>query len=149
MKKTIYTLAITAVISGTALASSGSTGQKQEMALNNVITAKEELQQTKQQALSAEYPTFKKDAEIKIADNDKQIASLRAKLAQPGKSPMDDMRRKKIDSLEKQNADLRSELYGYEKGPTDWTAFKLKFNHDQDKLRDAFRDFGNDLKKKN
>jgi|GEM_PF-934879 predicted small lipoprotein YifL len=149
MKKTIYTLAVTVMMTGTALAGCGPSAPKQEMAETNVTAAKEELQNAKQQQVNAEYPAFKRNAEIKIADNEKQIANLRAKLAQPGKSPMDDMRRQKIDNLEKQNADLRSELYGYEKGPSDWTAFKLKFNHDEDRLHNAFRDFGNDLKKKN
>ena len=133
----------------TVFASCETPAQKQQVAQANVEGATEELQQAKQQEVNAEYPAFKKDAEIKIAGNDKQIADLRVKLAQPGKSPLDDMRRQKIDNLEKQNADLRSELYGYEKGPSDWTAFKLKFNHDEDRLHNAFRDFGNDLKKKN
>ena len=60
---------------------------------------------------------------------------------------MDDFRRKKIEDLKKQNADLRAELYAYEKQPSDWEKFKLKFNHDADNLRDGFKEFGNDMKK--
>ena len=149
MKKTIYMLPAAVLMAVTVFASCETPAQKQQVAQANVEGATEELQQAKQQEVNAEYPAFKKDAEIKIAGNDKQIADLRVKLAQPGKSPLDDMRRQKIDNLEKQNADLRSQLLGYEKGPSDWTAFKLKFNHDSDNLRNAFRDFGNDLKKKN
>jgi hypothetical protein len=149
MKPTIFTLPLTVLMAITIFTSCETPAQKEQLAQANVTGANEELQNAKQQQVNAEYPAFKKDAEIKIADNDKQVANLRVKLAKPGKSPLDDMRRQKIDNLEKQNADLRSQLYGYEKGPSDWTAFKLKFNHDADNLRDAFRDFGNDLKKKN
>jgi len=146
MKKTIYSLSVITFMAGGALMSCESAAQKQQIAANNVVAAKEELQQAKQQELNAEYPAFKKEAELKIAANDKHIAELRTKLS--GKSPMDDMRRQKIDDLQKRNAELRARLYGYEKERTDWLAFKAKFNNDADNLRDAFRDFGNDLKKK-
>jgi hypothetical protein len=149
MKKTIYTLAVTAIMTGTALASCESPAQKQEIAANNVSVANEELQQAKQQELNAEYPAFKKDAELKITANDKRIAELREKLSASGKSPLDDIRRQRIDDLQKRNAELRARLYGYEKERSDWLTFKAKFNQDADNLRDAFKDFGNDLKKKN
>lgn len=147
MRKTIYAMSVASLLACNALASCESPAQKQEVAANNVVVAKEELQQAKQQELNAEYPAFKKKAEIEIAANDKHIAELRAKLAQPGKLPLDDIRRQKIDDLQKRNADLKARLYGYEKERSDWLTFKAKFNHDADDLRNAFNDFGKDLKK--
>ena len=138
-----------AVLMATIFTSCETPAQKEQVAQANVEGAKEELQQAKQQELNAEYPAFKKDAEVRIADNDKRIADLRANLSQSGKSPMDDMRRQKIDDLQKRNADLRARLYGYEKERSDWQTFKTKFNQDADNLHNAFKDFGNDLKKKN
>jgi Skp family chaperone for outer membrane proteins len=142
MKKSIYTLGL---IAGIALMSCQTPAQKEEAAEANLQTAKENLATAKQD-LNAEYPSFRKDADQQITDNEKEITSLRAKLDKD-KTPLDNVRRQKIEDLEKQNADLRSKLYGYEKERTDWLAFKQAFNRDRDKLRDAFRDFGDDLKK--
>jgi DNA repair exonuclease SbcCD ATPase subunit len=146
MKKTIYIIMLNAVIAGAFLASCESKEQKVENAKQNVKEAKEELKQTKQE-LNAEYPAFKRDAEEKILANDKRIAALREKLAKPGKAPLDDAREQRIKDLEKRNAELRRRLYDYEKEHSDWESFKRQFNHDMDNLGDAFRDFGNDLKK--
>jgi predicted nucleic acid-binding Zn-ribbon protein len=143
MKKSIYTLAL---VTGTILMSCQTPAQKEEAAETKVQSAKEDLKDAKQE-LNSEYPSFRKDAELQINDNDKQIASLRAKLDRPGKHPLDNARKQRIDDLEKRNADLRSRLYGYETEHSDWAAFKVKFNHDKDNLRDAFKDFGDDLKK--
>ncbi len=144
MKKIIQSLLLNSVVIGALLTSYESNAQSVEAAQQNVKDSKEQLRQAQ---VNAAYPAFKKNAEQQIADNDKHIADLRAKLAQPGKSPMDDSRRKKIEDLKKQNADLRAELYAYEKQPSDWEKFKLKLNHDADNLRDGFKDFGNDMKK--
>jgi hypothetical protein len=146
MKTIIRSLLLNSVLMGALLTSAQLKAQSVEAAKQNVKDSKEQLKEAK---LNAEYPAFKKEQEQKIAANDKQVAELRSKLAQPGKSAVDDMRRKKIGDLEKRNADLRNSLVSYEKKPTDWMVFKTKFNQDADKLRDAFRDFGNDLKKKN
>ena len=142
MKKSIYTLALMA---GVALASCQTPAQKEEAAEANLQTAKDNLSASKQE-LNAEYPDFRKDADKQITDNEAEIALLRAKLDKD-KTPLDNARRQKVEDLEKQNADLKSKLYGYEQERTDWLAFKQAFNRDKDKLRDAFRDFGNDLKK--
>jgi Skp family chaperone for outer membrane proteins len=142
MKKSIYTLALMA---GVVLASCQTPAQKEEAAEANLQTAKDNLSAAKLE-LNAEYPSFRKDADQQITDNETEIASLRAKLDKD-KTPQDNIRRQRVEDLEKQNADLRSKLYGYEKERTDWLAFKQAFNRDKDKLKDAFRDFGNDLKK--
>ena len=146
MKKTIFTLVVTMLMAGSIFTSCDSPSQKVDDAKDKVQDAKEELKEAKQD-LNAEYPAFKKDAEEEIAANDKRIAELRLKLAKPGKAPLDGLRKQRIDDLEKRNAELRRRLYGYEKEHSDWEAFKRQFKHDEDNLRDAFRDFGNDLKK--
>ena len=144
MKKSIYTLAL---ISGTILMSCQTPAQKEEAAETKTQATNQDLREAKQQELNAEYPAFRKDADQQITDNEKRIERLRAELDRPGKHPLDDARKQKIDDLEKRNAELRSRLYGYETERSDWTAFKIKFNHDKDNLRDAFKDFGDDLKK--
>jgi len=143
MKKTIYTLAL---IGGTILMSCQTPAEKEKAAAENVTSAQQDLKAA-QQELNAEYPGFRKDAEIQIADNETKITKLRAKLDKPGKHPLDNARKQRIDDLEKKNAELKSMLYGYETERSDWTAFKIKFNHAKDNVRDAFNDFGDDLKK--
>jgi len=146
MKKFIQSLVLTPLIISSLLNTGDIKAQSVEVAKENV---KESNGQLKQARLNAEYPAFKKNAEDKIAENERLIVNLKAKLAEQGKSPLDDMRRQKIEDLRKQNGDLRAELYGYEKERSDWETFKAKFNYNADKLGKAFTDFGNDLKKKN
>jgi hypothetical protein len=147
MTKIIYVLAITATLMiGAILTGCETKTDKVEAAQDKVTTAKEELKEAKQEA-SPEYPAFRKDVMIRIDDNDKKIAALRAKLAKPGKAPLDDLRAKRIDDLEKKNAELRSILFSYDKEPTDWQKFKADVKHAEGNVDDAFTDFGKDLKK--
>ncbi len=146
MKNVIPGIIINALIAGLVLTACETKEQKVQDAKQDVQNAKQELKDAKNE-LNTEYPSFKKDAEAKIAANDERIAELKAKVNKPGKAPLDDMRRRKIDDLEKRNADLRARLYGYEGVRSDWESFKRDFNHDMDNLSEAFKDFGNDLKK--
>jgi hypothetical protein len=143
MKRTIYTLTFMTSSLVTMCQTTTPTG---DLYANNIQTTTQSITASGQ-ALNSEYPAFRKNAEQQIADNDKQIADLRMKLGRPGENPRDDVRRQKIDDLEKRNADLRSRLFGYEKSNTDWVAFKRDFNHDMDNLHNAFHDFDNDMKK--
>ena len=148
MKKLIYTAPLFAILmAGMILTGCQTPAQKEDAAKENVQNAKEELKDAKQE-VNAEYPAFKRDAEVQINANETRIATLREKLnASGGKAPLDPMRKQRIDDLEKRNAELRSRLYGYEKERSDWETFKAGFNADMRKLDNAFTDFGNDLKK--
>jgi len=149
MKNTLYT---TALLAGIILAGCQTPAQKEAAAETKVDTAQSNLTNaqtdlnTTKAALNPEYPAFRADADQQIADNDKKIAKLRSKLTDSD-SPANDIRSKKIDKLQKQNADLKSRLYGYETDRSDWVVFKVRFNHDRDDLNQAFVDFGDDLKK--
>ena len=94
-----------------------------------------------------QYLAFKKDADREIAANDDRIAHLRARLAKTqGTAPLDDARKQKVDDLEKRNAELRASLSDYKYQSADWDTFRSKWDHDRDNLRQAFHDFGDDLK---
>ncbi|MCW3128338.1 MAG: hypothetical protein JWO03_3996 [Bacteroidetes bacterium] len=149
MKKTILITAIAAAfLTGTALTSCESKEKKVDEAQTKVDEAKQDLKEAKkdeQKELSAEYPAYKTDAEARINANQKQIDDLRAKLSKSGGTrPLDPARQKRIDDLEKRNADLRARLYGYEKERSDWETFKREFNHDMDEIGNAFKDLGKD-----
>ncbi|MEP7269679.1 MAG: hypothetical protein ABI844_18830 [Saprospiraceae bacterium] len=139
-KATLFTVFIIIVI-GSILTSCDSPEKKVEEAKQGVTEAKENLKEALQE-LNAEYPAFKTEAELKIADNEKSIAELNAILNKPGKLPLDEMRKKKIAELKEKNAQLKSRLYGYEKERTDWEAFKREFNHDLEGISEAFKDLG-------
>ena len=141
MKKTIYYTAIAVMAAGSLFTSCQSKEQKVEDATVNVLKADKDLLVAKQE-LNAEYPAFKTDAELQIAENDKRIAELRVQLNRPGKAPLDGMRKKRIDELNKKNAELRARLNGYEKAPSDWETFKREFKHDMKGIGEAFKDLG-------
>ncbi len=138
MKKVIMYAAVAAFAVSSFLTSCQSNESKVE-------EAQEELKEAKAE-LNAEYPAFKTNAEVQIADNEKRIAELRVKLNKPGTSVFDDSRKKKIDELEVKNAELRIKLEAYEKENSDWETFKREFNHDMEGIADAFKDLGNDNK---
>ena len=142
MKRTIYTLAF---MTSSLMTVCQGTTQKGDLYASNIIQNPQTVTATGQ-TLSPEYPGFRKNAEQQIADNDKRIADLRIK-TKPGNAPLDEVRKQKIDDLEKRNAELRSRLFGYEKVHNDWETFKRDFNHDMDNLKDALHDMGDDMKK--
>jgi hypothetical protein len=95
-----------------------------------------------------QYLAFKREADEEIITNNGRIAHLRERLAKTqGTAPLDDARRQKINNLEKRNADLRAAIDEYKYQSSDWEAFKAKWYHDRDNVRDAFRDAEADLNK--
>jgi len=146
MKKRMMYAVFAAIVASSLLASCKSQETRVEDAQDNVRGAKQDLNQA-QRELNAEYPAFRADAEAKIEANDRQIADLRTELNRPGKAPLDQARKKKIDELQDKNAALRSRLYGYEKERTDWVAFKAEFSHDMEGIGEAFKDIVKNNKK--
>ena len=124
-----------------------SSTDKVEKAKENVEEAKEELQEVKADAHAdavkvaneEEWRVFKAETELKIKENEKRIAELRAKMKNSGKT-FDAMYEKNIDTLEQRNKDLRNRMTGYESNQSDWEAFKREFNHDMDELGQALKD---------
>jgi len=106
---------------------------------------KERQNQAETAQIHADYAAFKADANLKIADNERKIASLKVKLSNTdGEAPLDNLRASRIESLEKQNAGLRLRLDQYESNPTEWEKFKSEFNHDMNNFQKAFDDLGKD-----
>lgn len=148
MRKSIYAFSL---IAGIAMAGCQTPAQKEEKAAEKMQDAKQDMKDAKteeRRELNAEYPAFKTEGEKEIEANNDRIAKLRERLAKTGgAAPLDDARKRKIDDLEKRNADLKANLYGYETERSDWETFKAKWNHDKDDLNKGFKDFGDDVKK--
>ena len=155
MKKTIITLAAASMlIAGSAFTSCKSPAQKEDAAQTEVQDAQQNLDEAKTNAdaesqkvaTKEEWVAFKSDAELKIKSNEDRIAELTVKMNRPGEI-LDPLYKKKIQTLEQQNRDLKARLYVYEKDQTDWSTFKREFNHDMDEIGNAFKDLTVDNKK--
>lgn len=155
MKKTIITLAVSSMlIAGSVFTSCKSPAQKEDAAQKEVNNAQEDLNDAQNKAnteeqkvaTAEEWAAFKVDAEAKIKNNEAHIAELTVKLNKPGKI-LDPIYKKRIETLEEQNRDLKVRLDVYEKNNSDWETFKREFNHDMDELGKALKDLTVDNKK--
>lgn len=146
MENITYYSCIVAILVGSILSACESKEEKVIDAKVNVQNAHQKLKEA-ERSLNAEYPAFKTDGELRIAENEKKIARLRAELSRPGNHPLDGARKRKIDELEHRNADLRSRLYGYEKERSDWESFKREFNNDITGVGNSFDDIDKETKK--
>ena len=111
--------------------------KKMEEANYDLIIAKQELDQAQKDSIHQ----FRKESEAKITQHEKSIAEFKARISsekRENKAKYD----KKLAELEQQNSDLKKSLDEFkEDGKEQWTAFKVKFNKDMDKLGEAFKGF--------
>src|SRR5690242_6263547 len=112
MRKSVFVFFLSVLMAGATFTAC-------QLKEEKVEDAKEDLKEA-QQELNSEYPAYKSDMELRITANENRIAELRVKISKPGQPNLDDMRRQRIDDLEKRNAELRAHLYGYEKERSDW-----------------------------
>jgi uncharacterized protein involved in exopolysaccharide biosynthesis len=154
MKKTISTLFISLLMTGTILTSCQPSSKKVENAENkleaakdNVSDARQDLRKAKQDSIT-EYKEFKKESEVKISANEKSIAEFKAKIANEKKEDKAKYE-KELAVLEQKNNDMKKKLKDYKKDERQdkWTSFKTEFNHDMDELGNALKDLTTDNKK--
>ena len=144
MKKIIYFLSITTLITAIILVLTGcESDQKEETTEVKVETADTTVTDantvTIKTATAEEWKEFKENAELRIRENEEEIAEQKAKKQKPGKL-FDEMRDKKIKNLELQNKELRTKLANYETTQSDWEKFKLEFNHDIEEVKKAIKE---------
>jgi ribosomal protein L30E len=137
MKKVIITIAVSALMSGTILTSCNSSEKKVEDARENVVVAKQELNQ----ALKDSIQEFRTQSEIRIEDYEKTIVELKANIAKEKKENRSEYE-KDLAKLEQKNADLKMQLADFkEENQEKWYTFKTEFNNDMDELGLAFKNF--------
>ncbi len=143
MKKLIYFLSVTTFLTAIVLIGCESTDQKEEtteIKVEAADTTKTNANTvTVKTATAEEWKEFKTEAQLRISENEKKIAELKAKVQKPGKL-FDEMREKKIKNLELKNKELRDRIANYETTQSDWEKFKQEFNHDMDELGQAIKD---------
>jgi hypothetical protein len=135
MNKSILILAI---FTGTFFTSCKSAAQKETAAKENVVEAKQDLKNTKENNAN-EWLVFKAEAKAKIAENDQKIAELKVKKNKPGKT-FDGMYRNKIEKLSAKNAELKTRINNYDGNQTEWKTFQNDFNRDMKELGNNIKD---------
>ena len=138
MRHTLFTVA-----SFTLLAQSmGSCKtEPKSVAEENVVVAKENLQEAKKAASAEEWKEFKDKTDAMIAKNKIQLIELRSKMHN-AKESLDDDYEEDVAELERKNNELKATLEQYKNDSTsDWESFKIEFNHDADELGLAIKDF--------
>lgn len=142
MKKSILSIAIATLFTGSLITSCNSSSQKVEDAAVKVDVTAEDLNKAKEE-FNNEYNKFKVESEQRMLDNEFKIAELKAtkiKLKKEAKADYD----KTIADLEQKNSNMRTKLNDYkEEGKDKWESFKREFNHDMDELGSALKDLAN------
>jgi len=148
MKKTIITIAVACMLNaGSVFTSCKSAAQKRAEGQSESTDEQENLNEAQNDAnveeqkvaTAEEWSAFKSEADLKIKSNEVRIAELTVKMNKPGEL-LDPLYKKRIQTLEQQNNDLRARMDAYDKNKSDWETFKREFNHDMDELGQALKD---------
>ncbi|MFV8345790.1 hypothetical protein [Flavobacterium sp. ZB4P13] len=153
MKKTLFTLAVTAFMAGTVLTGCQNSSKKEEAALDNVEDARENLDDAKEELTDArkaatqeEWDAFKESTTATIAQNEMRIAEMKASMKKTGKS-IDEEYAKKIVDLERKNNEIKAKIQTYKNDAnSDWESFKQEYNRDMDELGQALKNLTVDNK---
>jgi hypothetical protein len=141
MKKLILIFTVSGVVLLTGLNASAQENKKAAEARKDLEQAKKDLRIAKDDSI-ADYQKFKVDSELKIIDNKKKIAELKAKKSVENKE-VKEKYDKKVLALEEKNNDLKKKLDASNTvKSTAWSSFKREFNHDIEELGRAFKDIG-------
>lgn len=147
MKKTIFILAV-ATLSMGVITSCKSGSEKVEDAKENIADEQKDVEKAKMEYVE-EYEKFRADQDLRMSENDKEIADLKARSAEMKKEAREDYN-KRVAELETRNAELKAKLRDYqhdEHDNTKWESFKREFNHDMEQIGNSFRDLGKNNEK--
>ncbi len=146
MKKTIFTLALTAVVAGTVLTGCDSSPEKADTAKAILEQSNQDLEK-EQQEYNDQYEQFKMESNERIAANEKTILELRAESKKLKKEAKEEQE-KTIALLEERNETMKSKIKEFKKdGKEQWESFKNEFSHDMDALGESLKGLTkNDIK---
>jgi hypothetical protein len=105
---------------------------------------------SKQVDTASDYQRYKKEEEVKIRNNEKTIADLRADLAKDNQANRDKYNQR-ISKLEQKNNELKKKIEEYKEDKNDsprWNSFKKDFGKSMDELGQSMKDLVKDYKKK-
>ena len=143
MKKTIFNLAVAAIITGILITSCELTNKKAEKAPDKMQkTLNDDESQLKEGRSTgdsiSEYQKFKNESDEKILSFENTIAECKMKI-ENGKKETKVEYEKKLALLEAKNNDMKKKLNDYkDDGEGQWSQFKSVFNQDMDELGKSF-----------
>ncbi len=140
MKKLIFTLTATILLTGAIFTSCNTAAEKVENAKEKSIKADEDFNTAKEEYL-ADVENFRIETAAKIEANKQMIADFNLKIVSAKK----DARAyyvEQIAVLEQKNIAMKEKLDAYEvSGKDNWETFKTEFNKDMNDLGEAFKNF--------
>jgi len=148
MKKSFLNLVIIVFVTGSIVTSCKSNTEKEQAAQENVDSAKvavaeaeDNLDEAKRAATAEEWQAFKDSTNVKIEENNSEIAKLKSKIKKTGKD-IDKAYQNSIDTLDQKNRNLKTKMDSYKNDAnSDWKSFKREFHHDMDELGKSLKDF--------
>jgi len=144
MKKTILTLAIAALVTGTLITGCQSSATKVENAQDKVEAAEENVEVARQeldQALRDSIQQFREESEKELIANEKIIADFKVKVAKDRLENRAEYERD-LAVLEQKNREMRRDLEEFNDVQRDkWEAFRLKTKRNMDEHAKSIRDF--------
>ena len=139
MKKSILSIAASALIAGAFLISCSTSSEKVENAQNNVKEANKDLDKANEEYLK-DVEAYKKETADKVMSNDQIIAELKAKLKHEKKAAKAEYNRK-VDELEQKNNEMKKKMDDYKTdGKEKWELFKADFNKGMDEIGKSLKD---------
>ena len=137
MKKTLFKMMLFSTIALITITSCNNSPEKKaeqlEQAKDKVVDARNDLNKAIEDSIN-DYNKFKNEFEVKIKDNEMQIAALleRIKLE---KAETRMRQEKELAALTAKNEIMRNEIIAYKETSKDnWEAFKLSYNKRMDEL---------------
>lgn len=140
MKKIIFTLTASVLLTGAILTSCDFATEKIDNAKNNVNEANEDFSKAKEEYL-VDFENFKKETAAKIEANNQKIAELNVRI-EYAKKDVKAYSKEQIAIMEQKNIAMKQKLDAYEvNGKDNWETFKAEFIRDMNDLGEAFKNF--------
>lgn len=140
MKKLIFTITASVLLSGAIFTSCNTAAEKVDNAEEKSIKADEDFNIAKEEYL-ADIENFKIETSSKIEANNQLIADFKTKIAS-AKEDAKAYYQEQIAVLEQKNIAMKQKLDAYEEsGKDNWESFKTEFNKDMNDLGEAFKNF--------
>lgn len=139
MKNKLFILFTMGLVSGSMLIGCNSMNKKADASQDKVQDARQDVAEANL-ALNNAIEEFKIKSADAIAENEKNIADFKVKIAGE-KAENKAILEKKLAEMEQKNNELKKKLADYKNdGNEKWKEFKDEFNHDMNNLGKAFRD---------
>jgi ABC-type transporter MlaC component len=144
MKKSITMSLVSMMMASSVLFSCSTPSEKMEQAEENVVDSKKELKEEK-----AAYKEYRKNAEMRISENEKNIAEFNQRIKNQKADAKKDYEQK-IADLNQKNSDMKMRLADFKSdNQSNWETFKTDFNREMDELGNSISNFNVKDDKKN